>query len=215
MDIKFEDYYLIRQTLVDMLYDRSEQPVNRFHFERGSLDIIKMIPRDVLERLFESALSSSAYINLLDMELRNDSQRVIVKFLKDGMKLNKNINSTREYYSMKSSDILIVVLCNNNKPLDEYLQTTIKNTEIFWYKSLTFNVSRHSLVPKHELVDPFKKDELKKIYYLNSFDQLPTILISDPVSKYYGMRSGDICKITRNIRDVGESVNFRLVSDKN
>jgi DNA-directed RNA polymerase I, II, and III subunit RPABC1 len=94
------------------------------------------------------------------------------------------------------------------------MSTNIKNTEIFWYKSLTYNITLHSLVPKHELIELYKKDELKKIFYLNSIESLPTILTKDPVAKYYNMRHGDICKITRNISNVGESISYRFVSDK-
>ena len=32
MEIKLEDYKLIRNNVIDMLYDRSEQPLSRFFF---------------------------------------------------------------------------------------------------------------------------------------------------------------------------------------
>ena len=35
MDITVRDYYLIRKNIIQMLYDRSEQQIGRFHFERG------------------------------------------------------------------------------------------------------------------------------------------------------------------------------------
>lgn len=214
MDIKFEDYILIRKTIIEMMYDRSEQPLQRFFFERGSLDIFKMIPDYAIRDIFDQSQSSVKNKNALDMELQNDKQRVIIHFVSNASKINKDIISTRDFYALASNDHLICILCTNNKPDHRNLQTDINNTEIFWYKSLTFNITKHSLVPRHELLEKYKINELKKAYYLTSVENLPTILAKDPVAKYYNMRHGDICKITRHISTVGDSISYRFVSDK-
>jgi DNA-directed RNA polymerase I, II, and III subunit RPABC1 len=66
-------------------------------------------------------------------------------------------------------------------------------------------------VPKHELLLPLIKNELKELFFLNRIDQLPTLLDRDPVAKWYGMRSGDICRITRENPNIGTSIMYRLV----
>jgi DNA-directed RNA polymerase I, II, and III subunit RPABC1 len=213
MEIKFEDYKLIRNFVIDMLYDRSEQPLSRFFFERGSLHLFKMIPEFALRDIYDQGVSSKT-TNILDMELRNDDQRVIIHFFKNSTKIDENIKKVKDFYSLQSNDHLICIICTLNKPSEQSMSTNIKNTEIFWYKSLTYNITLHSLVPKHQLIELYKKDELKKIFYLNSIESLPTILTKDPVAKYYNMRHGDICKITRNVSNVGESISYRFVSDK-
>jgi DNA-directed RNA polymerase I, II, and III subunit RPABC1 len=81
--------------------------------------------------------------------------------------------------------------------------------QIFDIKELQFNITNHILVPKHELIN---EDEAKSIiekYSLKTKYQLPHILKTDPMSKYLGLKSGDIIKITRNSNTAGEYISFR------
>lgn len=213
MDLKFEDYKLIRNNVIDMLYDRSEQEIRRFFFERGSLNIYKMIPDWSLKDIYDNSVSKKD-TNILDMEFKNDKQKVIIHFLKNTIKLDNHIKKMKEFYSLGSNDCLICIILTSTKPLDNIIILKQKNVEFFWYKSLTFNVTHHYLVPKHEIIDQSKIADIKKIYNLNSLENLPTILTKDPVARYYNMIHGDICKITRNIANVGESISYRFVSDK-
>lgn len=82
--------------------------------------------------------------------------------------------------------------------------------QIFRIKELQFNITKHILVPKHEVV----RDEevIKSIldsYSLKTKYQLPTILKTDPMSRYLGLKSGDIVKITRNSPSSGEYIVYR------
>jgi DNA-directed RNA polymerase subunit H (RpoH/RPB5) len=95
---------------------------------------------------------------------------------------------------------------NNAKML-----TSLKlNLQLFDIKVLQFNISRHELVPKHEVI----KDEavIKNIvqqYSLKSKFQLPIILKTDAMAKYLGLKNGDMIKITRVSPTSGEYVVYR------
>lgn len=81
---------------------------------------------------------------------------------------------------------------------------------IFEIKELQFNISKHVLVPKHEVIRD--EEEVKNIiakYCLKSRHQLPHILKTDPMSRYLGLKSGDIVKITRNSPTSGEYIVYR------
>ena len=86
-----------------------------------------------------------------------------------------------------------------------------KNTEIFWINHLLVNITHHKFVPKHEKVDFKDIDDLKAKFSLTNLNQFPILLKSDPISKYYGLEEGDVCKITRKNKISGISVIYRLV----
>jgi DNA-directed RNA polymerase I, II, and III subunit RPABC1 len=211
MDITVRDYYLIRKNVIEMLYDRSEQLLTRCKFERGSLDLYNMIPYEAIEEIYNNANLSRSPYQQLNFNFENEYQKIAIIFLQDTKGLITNIEKFRSIYNLKKNEILIIVICTNEKPNEQQTRTSNKYDEVFWYKQLTFNVSKHHLVPKHELMLPTIKNELKEIYFLNKIEQLPTLLERDPVAKWYGMKPGDICRITRENPNIGTSITYRLV----
>lgn len=209
--MEFNHYKLIRKTIIEMLYDRTEQDTDRYHFNRGTLDLYNMIPDEVLEKIYIDAQSNFSHYNF---EFKNDKEKFVVVFLKDASNLAKKIKESKKAYGCTNKDTLMVVLCNKEKPIDEYLNSDVSYVEIFWFKQLTFNVSTHKLVPKHEIVNQLLLSNLKETYLLKSINNLPTILNSDPVAKYYGMKIGDVCRITRHNENIGPSILYRLVTFK-
>lgn len=73
-----------------------------------------------------------------------------------------------------------------------------------------FNILKHDLIPYHSILS---KKETKKILeeYAIHRDQLPKILVTDPVARAIGARVGDIIKIIRKSPTAGESIAYRLV----
>ena len=84
------------------------------------------------------------------------------------------------------------------------------NIQIFDIKELQFNISKHILVPKHEIIKDEKKiSDLIQKYCVKNKQQFPHILKSDPMSRYLGLKSGDMVKITRISPTAGEYVMYR------
>lgn len=81
--------------------------------------------------------------------------------------------------------------------------------EFFELKTLQYNVSRHMDVPKHEKVPKGDVDSILRTYYLKSKFHLPLILESDPMSRYLGLKHGDVVKITRPSQNCGSTVYYR------
>lgn len=74
----------------------------------------------------------------------------------------------------------------------------------------SFDIFKHRLVPKHEILsDQEKKDILEK-YHAQPY-QFPWIKTSDPVIIVLGARPGDIVKITRESKTAGSYVSYRYV----
>ena len=74
------------------------------------------------------------------------------------------------------------------------------------------DVSRHELVPKHEIISAKEKEELIKKY--GSLKNFPRIYSTDPQVKLLNAKPGDIIKITRYSEITGESVYYRVVVEK-
>ncbi|RLG59325.1 MAG: DNA-directed RNA polymerase subunit H [Candidatus Hydrothermarchaeota archaeon] len=72
------------------------------------------------------------------------------------------------------------------------------------------DISKHVLVPKHEVLTEEEAEKVLKKYNITK-SQLPKILISDPMVKKIGAKVGDIIKITRESPTAGESIFYRVV----
>jgi DNA-directed RNA polymerase I, II, and III subunit RPABC1 len=84
--------------------------------------------------------------------------------------------------------------------------------QTFLLSELQYNVTRHELVPKHEVIsDEAEIEELVTQLQVKHKGQLPVILKLDPVSRYLGVKAGQIMKITRSSPSAGETVFYRVV----
>ena len=83
--------------------------------------------------------------------------------------------------------------------------------ECFKENELLVDKLEHVLVPKHELIEETEKKELLKIYKLKD-SQLPKILSSDPIARYFGAKKGQVFKITRPSESSGCYIYYRIVT---
>ena len=81
--------------------------------------------------------------------------------------------------------------------------------ECFNISELMVNITEHSYVPKHILLSDEEKSMLFKRYKIKE-NQLPKILISDPVARYLGLRRGNVVKIIRDSETSGKYATYRI-----
>lgn len=95
----------------------------------------------------------------------------------------------------------------NAKNVDDFAEVDL---QVFLLKELMYNVSKHSLVPKHIVInDPEKISEIVKMYSLKNKLQLPIILKTDPIARYLNLKSGHLVKIMRSSPTAGISEYYR------
>lgn len=74
----------------------------------------------------------------------------------------------------------------------------------------SFNIFKHELVPKHEILPPEKAEDLLKKYRVKPY-QLPKIKASDVAVIALGAKQGDIIKVIRKSQTAGKYIVYRHV----
>jgi DNA-directed RNA polymerase I, II, and III subunit RPABC1 len=122
-----------------------------------------------------------------------------------------NVERIQEYLTiMKQIDVwhAIIVYKDNATPVAKKVIEDANDLiiELFHEDELQYNITKHYLVPKHELAYS-KGTKGAKEFKEKYGDTFPIILRTDPVSRFYGYNKGDIIKITRK----GNYVTYRFV----
>ncbi|KRX11178.1 RNA polymerase, subunit H/Rpb5 C-terminal [Pseudocohnilembus persalinus] len=150
------------------------------------------------------------------------SQQAVVIIRNKG-KVIDLMDEAKPYFTQNINKLIYVVYGDYEK--DKLLDQKSKNAkqnkqvadklfqsgflEIFDEKNLVYNITKHTLVPKHQPLNSKEKSDLLAKYKIKE-NQLPKILINDPVSKYFGMRRGDVFKIIRTSETAGKYITYRI-----
>jgi len=126
-----------------------------------------------------------------------------IEFMHDSLKENKDTTA-------KCRGIVVVQTSLSSYAKDQLHKFPEIVMECFTESELVVNVTQHMLVPKHTLLSLDEKKELLLRYKLRE-TQLPRIQIADPLSRYFGLRRGDVMKIERVSETAGRYITYRLV----
>jgi DNA-directed RNA polymerase I, II, and III subunit RPABC1 len=150
--------------------------------------------------------------------LDRDDERILAKkpnnelmcvFLTNSSKFN--VESIQEHILMMRKMELnhcIIVYKDNVTPVAKKIIDDTKDfkIELFQVDELQYNLTKHFLVPKHEI--QHKKGTKGCVNFKKKYgDKFPVLLSTDPVSRFLGFDKGDIIKITQK----DGYVSFRIV----
>tara|TARA_Y100000389_G_C17470062_1_gene529557 strand:- start:4039 stop:4611 length:573 start_codon:yes stop_codon:yes gene_type:complete len=132
--------------------------------------------------------------------------------------LSKKVNQILENFKTKKDFTLIFLTLDTMTPsVKDALRTLIKKykiyIQIFPIRTLMYNITHHKSVPKHERYTESEYSKWIKEFmeelHINTLDNLPKILDSDPVAMFIGLRPGELCKIIRPSLSAGKHTVWR------
>lgn len=122
--------------------------------------------------------------------------RRLVTFMEASAKLGlKEVRTLEERTAQLGLTHTTIVMHGSvTPPAKDRLRTQGAQVEIFAVSELLFNLVDHSLVPPHRLLTAKEREAVFEQYGAAG---LPRMLLTDPVSRYYGLKRGQVMEIER------------------
>lgn len=200
--------YNSRNVLMELLNDRGYDNTKYSNFTMNELDI-----------MMKNSTKTTTDLNPLDIKLTKENKTIHVKYVLNSKIRMSNIQQliiNMKEDVLEEDDELIIITkdkLSNESNLDSVFETLLNIDkmfiQVFWIDTLIINITKHELVPKHRILSQNEKEKLLERYSITSYNQLPIILKTDAVAKYYGMRRGDVVEIKRPSETAGEYINYR------
>lgn len=201
--------FRIRKTVLELLSDRGYAVLN-------TAEDLNLSRQD-FEAEFESNKYNREMLTLLRQRRDDPSDQVYVFFPEEtrgkmvGVTPISDKVQRMERDKVKSSIIVIQLgLTSQARQVVDKLNGGDRvKVEVFVENELLVNITKHILVPKHEVLTDRQKVDLLKRYKLKD-SQLPRIQKKDPIARYYGMVLGQVVKITRPSETAGRYITYRI-----
>lgn len=190
-------YYKCHETMIDMLKDRGYNIPDSLNIDYTQFSV--MFSKNELKFLISEENQPELYIHY-NLSSKNFGKTDLKSVYKNAISQIKN----------EDHKIYIIIYDKITASIEKDLDTSFKNVEIFTSSFLCINKTKHYTVPKHELLTKEEAEEVFKTYNASK-KQMPIILKSDPISKYYNFSIGDLIKITRFNKNTGKSFSYRIV----
>lgn len=179
----YDNLSAVVQTAADMLRDRGCSEVTRVASDPGELQACV----EAQEPAVEGAPHPRTAVFLLPVD------RISVK----------QVRAVLRDYPTLDVAVLVSLEGPTSFAKKEVDATCRERLHFFTFKELTYNVTRHHLVPIHRLASAAVAAALDPA-------RLPKLLATDPVARYYNFRPGDVVEIDR-VFDVLATKYYRVV----
>lgn len=206
----------MKQELVKIIRDKQqlkEIMLNNTILMFMNRGIIEAKNVDKYNSMFNANLDQNdeTFIDLNNEESRLlSSNKLRVKFIFRKILTIKRVVDIEDFLDKKEYK---VVIGSNISTKAEKQILDYKNTEFFNDINLQINLIDHILVPKHYKLNDEEKEQFIKAYDYREYTS-KRMFDTDPVSKYYNLKDGDIVKIERMSINSGICVDYRTVKSK-
>lgn len=114
----------------------------------------------------------------------------------------------------KNDDLIIVIKDEPNDTLQNLQSYIFEHDNIFItiinIDRLQFNITKHSLVPKHRVLSETESQAIQKQYSITNDRQLPGISRFEPISQVLGIRPNQLVEIERSSKTSITSLYYRI-----
>ncbi|CAK7336548.1 unnamed protein product [Dovyalis caffra] len=192
-------YYISRRTVLEMLKDRG--------FDVADSDLTRSVTE------FRSVFGNSPDVDSLRfcVSLRsNPLKKTLVIFLgTDEIKI-ANIRAVYGQILNKESlhGLILILQSKMNHFAKKELEKFPFKVEVFQITDLLVNITKHVLQPKLDILTADQKQQVLNKYKLED-KQLPRVLESDAIVRYYGLQKGQVVKIAYSDGVFGPLVTYR------
>ena len=163
-----------------------------------------------IKELISTQSDDLTYKTSLDKYDDNNDKTFAIKLIPQKITAVNKASGISEFLNDFKNNPKIVVVNSINKKAKQFISINFPKTEIFTEVELMINLIDYVLVPKHEVLS---KEEVENFY--KEFNckkrNMPKILYSEPVARYYNVKPGDIMRILRPSYTSGYSPAYRLV----
>ena len=149
-----------------------------------------------------------------------DNKNLLVYFHPFDSKIAQmDMNCIQNLMNDKNAQYLIIVSNNKATPkVSNVLSIHGSDAQLFTETDLTYCAPMHQLVPKHIKVDDKERYEILNAYAKSSdgkihLNLIPGLSITDPISKYYNFKIGDLIRIERPRIDGYFDITYRVVTE--
>ena len=170
-----------------------DENINSFINQNADNDVYK-IKLDNTELYYDKNIENMYYVKLLYQKITS---------------ISKSSNIGDILYSKRAAPKLIIASGITHKA-QQQLHTEFPNIEVFKEADLMIDIVSHISVPKHILLTEEETAICLQDYLLKK-REIPKILLSDPISKYFNAKVGQIFRIIRPSELSCESIYYRLV----
>ncbi|XP_072974997.1 DNA-directed RNA polymerase V subunit 5A-like [Typha angustifolia] len=194
-------YFLARRTLLEMLRDRG-YAVDAAEIDRSLADF----------RAWWEEKPDLEHLAFSSHLLSDSSKEVHAIFCgTDPVKL-ATIRDIYSRFSKENLSRLIVVLQSKmtSKAREAIKDISKFKIETFQITDLLVNITKHVLMPRHDVLTTEEKDNLLKKYSVED-KQLPRMLETDAIARYYGLEKGTVVKVSYDGELTGSHVTYRCV----
>jgi DNA-directed RNA polymerase subunit H (RpoH/RPB5) len=121
------------------------------------------------------------------------------------------VKQLRQWNEAYDKNIIVVSLEGPTAFTKREADKDYLNFQFFLFKNLCVNITKHSLVPKHEKIQKTNDNFLKNT--IKSANELPKLYTNDAVCQYYDFKPGEIIRITRTVGYPEPVYYYRLVTN--